>query len=78
MRRFWLAALLGIIIGLGIALSPTSIGPQEKAMLQLTGENQPARYAATSEPTNQYLLLAILLGIVVATPVFLVVRRRLR
>lgn len=76
MRRVWVAAVLGIIIGLGIAFSPTSVGPEEKSMLQLTGVDQPARFAATSQPTYQYLLLALAVGIIVAMPIFLFSRRR--
>lgn len=80
MRRVWLAAVLGVIIGLGIAFSPALVGPERKDMLQLTGVSQPARIEATSQSTDelQYLLPAIIMGILVATPLFLVIRRRLR
>jgi formate/nitrite transporter FocA (FNT family) len=83
LRRVWLAAVLGVIIGLGIAMSPRPMASQEKTMLQLTGvdQPQPARLEATSQAATdplQYVLLGILAGIIVAMPVFVLSRRRYR
>jgi len=77
MRRIWLAAVLGVIFGLGIAAFPTSIGSQEKAMLPLTALNQPQRFEAAGplEPI-QYILLGLIAGVIVATPVFLLTKSR--
>jgi formate/nitrite transporter FocA (FNT family) len=83
LRRVWLAAVLGVIIGLGIAVSSRPMASQEKTMLQLTGvdQPQPARLEVTSQAANdplQYVLLGILAGIIVAMPVFVLSRRRYR
>jgi len=76
MRRVWLAVVLGIIIG--IAVTPHPAGSQEKTMLQLTGAAQPARFETTSQQADplQYLLIGLLAAIVLATPVFVLSRRR--
>ena len=48
-------------------------------MLQLTGAGQPARLDTTSQQADplQYLLIGLLVGIVLATPVFVLSRHRL-
>lgn len=71
-----------MIIGLGMAVAPRPAGMQEKTMVQPTGVTPPEpRLEATSQAAAdplQYVLLGILAGIIVAMPVFLMSRRRLR
>lgn len=80
MRRVWLAAVLGVVVGFGIAVFPTSIGSEEKAMLPLTAMNQPQGVQAATPPSQQlmYLLVGLIVGVVVATPVFLLTKSRFR
>lgn len=78
MRRIWLAAVLGIIIGLGIAAFPGSIGSQEKSMVPLTALNQPQRFEAVASSSQQlqFIFLGLIVGLVVAAPIFLLAKSK--
>jgi hypothetical protein len=78
MRRFWLAVALGVILGLGVTVIPSSIGPQERANpLMITSGTQPRFGASTPSFLQvQLVLLAVLAGLVLAVPVFLLAKRR--
>ena len=73
-----MAAMLGIIIGLVITAFPGSIGSQEKSMVPLTALNQPQKFGdvAKSSQQLQFILLALIVGIVVAGPVFLLAKSK--
>lgn len=77
-KRIWLAALLGILIGitLGYAphLSPVA-APRTELLMQQTGPNvaQP-----NLQPTNDALpiLIALAVGLVIAIPAFAFAKRK--
>ena len=78
MRRIWLAAVLGVIIGIGTTAFPGSIGSQDKSMVPLTALNQPQRFEAVTKSSQhlQFILLALIAGLVVAGPVFLLAKSK--
>lgn len=80
MRRLWLAAVLGVILGTGIAYtsvipvaSPSTNQPPTQAFLVQRNTEQTDN-RVQSEP--QLALISIVLGIVIAAPVFLITKRR--
>ena len=78
MRRLWLAIVLGVILGLGIAAVPGTIVSDQKTNLQ------PATLAAQRTSGSnvspwfefQPILWGLLAGIVFAFPVFWLAKRR--
>lgn len=82
MKRFWLAAVLGILLGLGLAFAPaTPVSPQPKTYLpiQPLQQQQQRTFEATVRQVSldfQFTVLALLVGIVVAAPFFLLAKRR--
>ena len=78
-KRIWLAALLGILIGitLGYAphLSPVA-APRTELLMQQTG--QPNVAQAAQQPTDGSLpiLIALVAGLVIAIPAFAFAKRR--
>jgi hypothetical protein len=87
MRRIWLAAILGIFLGLGVTLTSnggTIAAPQTKMKPLIAGTQETTTQAtlATSPnpnptaPTFELTLLGLLAGILVAAPFFLVARKR--
>jgi len=80
MSKTWLAAVLGILLGLGIAYAPlASVNSSPKTYLPIQSfEQQRNIVQATPHPAMnlQLLILALLVGAVVAAPFFLVAKRR--
>jgi formate/nitrite transporter FocA (FNT family) len=83
LRRIWLAAILGVVLGVGVAFIPntgTSAAPQPLMGFRVTGtEKQNPTTLAPSNPTAptiELVFLGLLAGLLVATPLFLVTRKR--
>lgn len=80
MNKVWLAVLFGLLIGLGAGMIPVAqlASPprtqSEPEVLMQTG-NRPAA-VRTSSDEIQPVILALLVGLLVAAPLFLVARRR--
>lgn len=79
MNKVWLAILLGLLIGLGAGTIPVAqLAPPPRAQSQpetlMQAGNRPA--AAASSDQLQPIILALLAGLVVAAPLFLVARHR--
>jgi len=78
LRRIWFAALLGIVLGLGLAAVPGATTSHERVFMQLnTAEAQPKLGATqtVSWQTLQPLLVALIAGIVLGMPLFIVAKR---
>jgi len=84
MPKLWLAAVLGILLGLGMTYA-TSAPVAHVANMQLptqafegTRENTTTAIVQPAQPQSnpQLLLLSILAGIMVATPAFLIAKKR--
>jgi formate/nitrite transporter FocA (FNT family) len=86
MRRIWLAAILGVVLGVGVAFIPStgpSAAPQPmmRPLVTATEENQAGTTLPTSNPTAptlELIFLGLLAGLLVATPLFLVARKRVQ
>jgi ABC-type phosphate/phosphonate transport system permease subunit len=87
MRGIWLAAILGIVLGLGVVFTSntgTTAAPQTKISPLVAGTEETHTLAnlATSPnptaPTFELALLGLLIGLLVAAPFFLVARRRVQ
>jgi len=78
MRRLWLAVALGVILGLGVTVIPSSIGPAERTNPVMVTSGAQPRVGASIPPflQAQLILLAVLAGLVLAVPVFLLAKRR--
>lgn len=83
MRRIWLAALLGVILGLGVSFVSTvpapNLSPRENLAFN-TGEPQlkAEKVVQWTLPDVEFVLLAFLVGLVVGTPFFVMARNRSR
>lgn len=80
MRRVWLAALLGIVLGFGLAFAPGSTVAPQRMFMQ---SNPPeAQFKGAVPVTNwnklQTVLIAVIAGLVFATPLFLIAKKRNR
>lgn len=79
MKRIWLAALLGIVLCLGLAAASGSTTSPNRVFMQLnTAEAQPKAGGTptTSWQTIQSLFSALLAGTALGIPLFLVAKRR--
>jgi hypothetical protein len=78
MRRLVMAVVLGIILGVGIAVAPSSPSLGGKANLLTTSPGAQRGFEAGTSPWLQFqpILLGLLAGLVLAVPVFLLARRR--
>jgi hypothetical protein len=78
MRRLWLAVALGVILGFGVTVIPSSIGPEQKTNpLMVTSGAQPRLEASIPSFSQiQLVLVAVLAGLVLAVLVFLIAKRR--
>jgi hypothetical protein len=78
-RRAMLAAALGILLGLTVGYSPSvQPGAAPRAQLMMLPANQPKIAAAEIQPapTPLLLLVALIAGLAIATPVFLIAKTR--
>lgn len=78
MRRLWLAVVLGVILGLGVTVVPSSIDSAKRANpMQLTSGIQ-YNFVATASPWSQLqpILVGLFAGLVLAVPMFLLAKRR--
>ena len=76
--RIGLAALLGLLLGIAVGYSPT-VQPTAAPRSQLAMQPLPSNVAqATLHPaySPNPLLVALLAGLLLATPVFLLARRK--
>jgi uncharacterized membrane-anchored protein YhcB (DUF1043 family) len=83
MSRIWLAALLGVILGLGIGFASTittaNVSPREYLATNTSGPQlQAGNEGQTILPNTQFVLLAFLVGLVVGAPFFLMAKSRSR
>lgn len=78
MRRLLIAVVLGVVLGLGIAVVPSSISSKEQAGVLMTTPGSQPRVAASPSPWPEFQLitLGLLAGLILALPVFLLARRR--
>lgn len=78
MRRLWLAVVLGVILGLGATAAPSSIGSEEKVNVPLVTSGTQRTFETILSPWMQFqfVLLGLLAGLVVAVPVFLLIKHR--
>jgi ABC-type antimicrobial peptide transport system permease subunit len=80
MNKTWLAAVLGILLGLGVAYAPfASVSSPPKTNLPIQAFEQQSNIVQATPHSLlnlQLLILALLVGVVVATPFFLVAKRR--
>jgi len=77
MRRLWLAVLLGVILGAGIAVVPSSIeSAKTVSPMQLTSGIQ-YRVTASVSPWLQLqpILVGLLAGLLLSVPLFLLAKR---
>ena len=78
-RRIWLAALLGILIGVTLGYAPhvsQIAAPRTELLMQQAG--QPNVAQAIPQPTSDALSIVIALaaGLVIAVPAFAFAKRR--
>jgi formate/nitrite transporter FocA (FNT family) len=79
MKRLWLAVVLGGILGLGITVVPGSIAPEQKTNVQPATLASQLAAGRSISPSFQFqsILWGLVAGVLVAFPVFMLVRRRL-
>jgi hypothetical protein len=78
-RRILLATFLGILVGLAVGYSPSiQPGAPPRAQLMMSHANQPniAARQAKPAPGPIPLLIALLAGLAIAVPVFLIAKAR--
>jgi hypothetical protein len=81
LRRTWLAVLLGIALGMGLAVAPTSTGSQERTLMQQ--DTAVAKLEMQSGASYNWqdlpsVLLSLIAGVVAGAPFFLATRKRNR
>ena len=77
-RRLWLAVVLGVLLGMGVTVVPSSIDSAKRAKpMQLTSGIQ-FRVVANASPWLQFqsILVGLFAGLVLAVPMFLLAKRR--
>ena len=78
MRRILLAAFLGVLVGVAVGYTPwvqPANAPRALIMQRTPELNTPFSPVQPSEAPTQ-LLLALLAGLIIAVPLFLVLKRR--
>jgi hypothetical protein len=80
MNKVWLAVLLGAIVGLGAGMVPVAQltappGTQPQLQMLRQNSNQPPPRPANSTDLDA-IVLALLVGMVVAAPLYVMARRR--
>lgn len=83
MSKLWLAAVLGILLGLGIVyvpFNPSNLGarsPEPNLVSQpLEAQHTMGNQVRPTQPSYQVILTSLLIGVVVALPFFLLARKR--
>ncbi len=80
MNKSWLAVVLGILLGWGVAYVPSAtltFAPETNLPIQSFEQQRPVVQETAHAALNpQVLVLALLIGAVIATPFFLVAKRR--
>ena len=80
--RLWLAAFLGVLLGVGMAyatFAPLPVAPAANMKLPAQTFEVARQTGPTAQPvqsSSQLTLLSLIVGIIVATPVFLFAKRR--
>jgi ribose/xylose/arabinose/galactoside ABC-type transport system permease subunit len=80
MGRVWLAAVLGVLLGVAIAYT-NAVPVISPAGTNLTArpfeaQMRPGQTTKPPQPDLQLLLISLLIGITVAAPIFLVAKKR--
>jgi hypothetical protein len=77
-RRIVLAAFLGILVGLAVGYSPSIQPAAPRAQLMMPHVNQPNIAAPQAKPAPGPipLLIALLAGLAIGVPVFLIAKAR--
>jgi len=78
-RKIWLAAILGLLLGVGLGYTPQISPPRApRAQLILQRPQQPTLGEARPQAAYDFtaLLIALALGLALATPVFVVAKSR--
>jgi uncharacterized membrane-anchored protein YhcB (DUF1043 family) len=81
MQRIWLAALLGIVLGIGLAVAPHPTLPSQPQVFMQSNPVAGRLNPTTAKPANQsaqYVLFALIAGLVLGTPFFFLAKRRAR
>ena len=78
--KLWLAAFFGILLGVGIAYA-TSVPVTPAATMHLSaqtfeGTHQTAPIPQPIQSRPQLALVSLLVGLIVATPAFVIAKRR--
>lgn len=83
MSKLWLAAVLGVLLGLGVVYAPSSpanLGarsPEPNLVSQpLETQHTMTNLVRSTQPSYQVILMSLLIGVVVALPFFLLARKR--
>ena len=80
-KRIWLAASLGILLGLALAYSPpVSTVTAPKTALFMQQAAQPNAASPSPQPPSEVLtvLIALAAGLLIAVPAFAIAKRRVR
>jgi len=81
LRRICLAALLGVLIGFGIASLPSpQIATQSNALLAEKSQQSERNFEATTDTNSSESRLALgamAIGLLLATPFFFIAKRRM-
>jgi hypothetical protein len=80
-RRTILAMFLGLLVGLAVGYSPSvqpSSAPRAQLLMQQANQPNIAAPHIQSAPSPTLLLVAVVAGLVIAAPVFLITKIRTR
>ena len=78
-RRIVLAALLGILVGAAVGYSPRiqpNSAPRAQLFMQQAGQPNAATFSTHATFGLMPIIVALLVGLAAAAPVFLIARRR--
>lgn len=79
MRRLLLAVMLGVFVGFALAVAPPSISTEAKlSLMPMTTVDEQSRNQFTAPVPSrlEFILFALVAGIIVAAPVFALAKRR--
>lgn len=78
-RKLMLAVLLGVFVGVALGYSPMaqpSYAPKPQLLMQQTAQPNAATFNSHASPPLIPIIVAVLVGLAAAAPVFLIARRR--